>query len=105
MAKLGKRCKVAGLSLMKPENLVRTSGRPSRYQTGDFLYMGGATRKETPGMEAQASERTEQNSSRMGSMRLETMGSSSDEVKKLVTQDTMHTLLSLRMERRDSSNN
>ena len=93
----------AGFSFMKVENLVSTSGNPSRYQTGDLLYIGGAIRKVMPGKAELAPKRAEQNSSSTGSMRLDTMGSSSEAVKKLVRQETMQTSLSFRIARRDSS--
>ena len=79
------------------ENLVRTSGNPSRYHRGEWRYMGGETRKNMAGLAVQAAPRAVQKSSRTGSILLDTTESSSDDAKKLVTHDTMHTLLSFRI--------
>ena len=97
VGKLGRRCRLDGRSLRNKENLVRTSGNPSRYHRGEWRYMGGETRKNMAGLAVQAAPRAVQKSSRTGSILLDTTESSSEDAKKLVTHDTMHTLLSFRI--------
>ena len=69
------------------------SGRPSRYQVGWVLYIGGETRNETSGFSSLALCTIEQNSVRMGSARWDTGDEEASRrlVKKLVMQDKTQT--------------
>ena len=104
VAKLDIRWRLDGRSLRTLENLVKTSGRPSRYQSGERRYIGGASSNIRSGREVAEALKMDRTSSRMGSTRKPTEPPvSSDLVRKLVTQDTMHTLDSARTDLRHSA--
>lgn len=85
------------------ENFFMTSERPSRYQRGDRRYIGGQMRYFRSGNWMQASRRVLRKLSRTGSTRDETeVGPGAASQRKLVMQDTIHTVDSDRISLRTS---
>ena len=75
------------------ENKVKTSGKPSRYQTGEVRYIGGEIRYWREGLDSQESSKASLTSWSNGSMRWVTdVGPSSTLAMKLVRQDRRQTV-------------